>query len=135
MLNKKHIKYLSKSMKLFLCIMLSALAAIMIIFLFKETWLLVTIILTEENSHGSYKAIETIILWFLYFEFIALIAKYFESNLHFPLRYFIYIGITAITRLIIINHDKSVDTLIYSLAILALLVALYIANTQLLKRT
>jgi protein PsiE len=78
--------------------------------------------------------IEVIVIWFLYFEFIALIAKYFESKFHFPLRYFIYIGITAIIRLIIVDHEKPFSTLIYALAILVLLVSLYIANSHLLKR-
>ena len=40
--------------------------------------------------------------WFLYFEFLTMIAKYYQSGLHFPLRYFIYIGIAAIIRLIIL---------------------------------
>lgn len=41
-----------------------------------------------------------------YFEFIALIVKYFQSGFHFPLRYFVYIGITAIVRLIIVDHKS-----------------------------
>jgi protein PsiE len=104
-------------------------------FLLKETWALVLILLKNQPGHGSYEMIEVIVIWFLYFEFIALIAKYFESRFHFPLRYFIYIGITAIVRLIIVDHEKPVSTLIYALAILVLLVSLYIANTRLLKRT
>lgn len=45
-------------------------------------------------------------VYFLYFEFIALIVKYFQSGFHFPLRYFVYIGITAIVRLIIVDHKS-----------------------------
>ncbi len=48
--------------------------------------------------------VEGLVVYFLYFEFIALIVKYFESGFHFPLRYFVYIGITAIVRLIIVDH-------------------------------
>ena len=55
-------------------------------------------------------------------------------TLHFPLRYFIYIGVTAIIRLIILYHDDPMHTLLFSLSILVLLVALYLANTKLLKR-
>ncbi|MNL71583.1 phosphate-starvation-inducible protein PsiE [compost metagenome] len=73
-------------------------------------------------------------IYFLYFEFIALIVKYFESGYHFPLRYFIYIGITAIIRLIIVDHKNPFDTLIYAGAILLLVVTLYLANTDRLKR-
>ncbi|MET1678563.1 phosphate-starvation-inducible protein PsiE, partial [Yersinia enterocolitica] len=81
-----------------------------------------------------YMLIEGIVIYFLYFEFIALIVKYFESGYHFPLRYFIYIGITAIIRLIIVDHENPIDTLIYSGSILLLVVTLYLANTERLKR-
>ncbi|MDR1647882.1 MAG: phosphate-starvation-inducible protein PsiE [Zoogloeaceae bacterium] len=125
---------LAKTMKKLLSFMLLTLAIILLLFLLKETWILITILLKIHPGHDGYEMIEAIIIWFLYFEFIALIAKYFESKFHFPLRYFIYIGITAIIRLIIVDHDKHMATLIYALAILVLLGALYIANTSLLKR-
>ncbi|HEM2460584.1 TPA: phosphate-starvation-inducible PsiE family protein, partial [Listeria monocytogenes] len=66
--------------------------------------------------------------------FIALIVKYFESHFHFPLRYFIYIGITAIIRFIIVDHSSATSTLILSGAILLLVAALFLANTKMLKR-
>jgi len=60
--------------------------------------------------------------------------KYFQSGLHFPLRYFVYIGITAIVRLIIIDHESPMDVLIYSAAILLLVITLWICNSQRLRR-
>ncbi len=55
------------------------------------------------------------LLYFL--EFIALIVKYLSLALHFPLRYFaVYIGITAIVRLIIVDHKTPMDVLLYSAA-------------------
>ena len=72
---------------------------------------------------GSYQRfIEEILVFFLYFEFIALIVKYF------PLRYFIYIGITAIVRLIIVEHNDPKSVLIWSGAILLLVISLAIAE-------
>ncbi|MDR1425022.1 MAG: phosphate-starvation-inducible protein PsiE [Azoarcus sp.] len=132
----EHIKArrLAKNMKRVLSIMLCVLAVILICFLLKETWQLIAILMKNVSGHNSYEMIEIIVIWFLYFEFIALIAKYFESKFHFPLRYFIYIGITAIIRLIVVDHEKPVSTLIYALAILVLLFSLYIANTRLLRR-
>ena len=62
----------------------------------------------------------SIVTWFLYFEFLALIAKYYQSGLHFPLRYFIYISVTCIIRLIILYHDDPMHTLLFSLSILVL---------------
>ena len=78
---------------------------------------------------GSYRHfIEEILVFFLYFEFVALIVKYFKNNYHFPLRYFIYIGITAIVRLIIVEHDDPKSVLIWSGAILLLVISLAIAE-------
>lgn len=121
-------------MKLLLSMMLIVFAAILSAFLIRETWHLLEILLNNRPDNDAYQLIEAIIIWFLYFEFIALIAKYFDSKFHFPLRYFIYIGITAIVRLIIVDHEKPMATLTYSFAILVLLGALYVANTNALRR-
>lgn len=81
------------------------------------------------TSQGSYQNfIEEIVVFFLYFEFVALIVKYFKNNYHFPLRYFIYIGITAIVRLIIVQQDNPYSVLIWSGAILLLVISLAIAE-------
>jgi len=86
------------------------------------------------TSKGSYQNfIEEILVFFLYFEFVALIVKYFKNNYHFPLRYFIYIGITAIVRLIIVQHDNPYSVLIWSGAILLLVISLAIAE-KLIKK-
>ena len=78
--------------------------------------------------------VEGIVIWLLYFEVIALIVKYFQSGYNFPLRYFVYIGITAIIRLIVVDHKNPFDTLCYSAAILILVVTLWLANSNRLKR-
>ena len=68
--------------------------------------------------------LEEIINFFLFFEFLSLVVKYFKNNFHFPLRYFIYIGITAIIRLIIVSHESSMDLFLWSSAILVLVISL-----------
>lgn len=68
--------------------------------------------------------LEEIINFFLFFEFLSLVVKYFKNNFHFPLRYFIYIGITAIIRLIIVSHESFIDLFLWSSAILALVISL-----------
>ena len=72
--------------------------------------------------------IEELITFFLYFEFIALIVKYFKNNFHFPLDFFLYIGVTAIVRLLIINHESSFDNLIWSVAIFVLVCSLVLVE-------
>ena len=80
-------------------------------------------------DQGNYQHfVEGILVFFLYFEFVALIVKYFKNNYHFPLRYFIYIGITAIIRLIIVQHDDPKSVLIWAGAILLLVISLAIAE-------
>jgi len=110
------------------------LAVILVVFLGKETLSLGRVLLDSGETASSFLLIDGIVIYFLYFEFIALIIKYFQSGYHFPLRYFIYIGITAIIRLIIVDHKNPLDTLYYSGAILILVVTLWLANSDRLKR-
>ena len=113
---------------------LLSLAIILIVFLGKETIHLANVLFSTGEQASSYLLIEGIVIYFLYFEFIALIVKYFQSGYHFPLRYFVYIGITAIIRLIIVDHKNPFDTLCYSAAILILVITLWLANSNRLKR-
>ena len=75
-----------------------------------------------------FSIIEELITFFLYFEFIALIVKYFKNNFHFPLDFFLYIGITAIVRLLIIDHESAFDNLIWSVAIFVLVCSLVLVE-------
>lgn len=110
------------------------LAIILVVFLGKETIHLANVLFNTGEQASSFLLIEGIVIYFLYFEFIALIVKYFQSGYHFPLRYFVYIGITAIIRLIIVDHKNPFDTLCYSAAILILVITLWLANSNRLKR-
>ncbi|MEG3132770.1 phosphate-starvation-inducible protein PsiE [Rouxiella sp. T17] len=121
-------------MQRLLNVFLLGLAAILMLFLGRETYHLALVLFVNNDESSSYMLIEGIVIYFLYFEFIALIVKYFASGYHFPLRYFIYIGITAIIRFIIVDHKSPIDTLLYTAAILVLVVTLFLANGERLKR-
>ena len=87
--------------------------------------------ITWANIQGYstyFSIIEELITFFLYFEFIALIVKYFKNNFHFPLDFFLYIGITAIVRLLIIDHESAFDNLIWSVAIFVLVCSLVLVE-------
>ena len=106
---------------------LVALAVILCFLLMKE--LIIFFQLLIQTGSNDYKVfIEGILTFFLYFEFIAMIVKYFEEQYHFPLRYFIYIGITAMIRLIIVEHSDPVSTFLFSLVILVLIIGYFIMN-------
>lgn len=93
---------------------------------------LITLIYTAWESFfvdANYNdVVGELITFFLYFEFLALIAKYFKNNFHFPLHYFLYIGITAIVRLIIVSHDTALDVLIWAVSILVLVLSLLLVE-------
>lgn len=104
-------------------------------FLLKETWYIFSFMFIDSDvGKTDYEFTEQLLVFFLYFEFIALIIQYFKSGFHFPLRYFIYIGITAIIRLIIIDYTNASNTLLWSISITVLLGALVLANMKVVRR-
>lgn len=127
------VNFIATSMQTVLNLGLLCLGIILIVFLGKETLHLADVLFTPEPT-SKYRLVEGLVVYFLYFEFIALIVKYFQSGFHFPLRYFVYIGITAIVRLIIIDHESPMAVLIYSAAILILVITLWLCNSNRLKR-
>ena len=81
-------------LKIVLCTALIALAIVLIIALGKITYTLAMMVLNT-STVMPYDVAEQAVMFFLYFGFIGLIVQYFKSVYHFPLRYFIYAGITA----------------------------------------
>lgn len=127
------IKVIPKFLQVFLNICLVFLALILSFLLLKELLEFFQILIVSGTN--DYKLfLANILIFFLYFEFITMIIKYFKEDYHFPLRYFIYIGITAMIRLIIVEHDHPVNTLIFSLVILVLIICYFIINITPLER-
>ena len=79
----------------------------------------------EMVSHG-HATIADILLLFIYLELGAMVGIYFKTN-HMPVRFLIYVAITALTRLLIgdiqANHVLSLEILYVASAILLLAVA------------
>jgi phosphate starvation-inducible membrane PsiE len=72
-----------------------------------------------QKHHAS---IQDLLLMFIYLEIGAMVGIYFKTN-HMPVRFLIYIAITAITRYIIdlvAGHDKIYEILAMSGSILVL---------------
>ena len=121
------VKIAPKVFQLILNISLILLAMILSILLIQELLAFGTVLLSQgTNDYKEFLA--RILVFFLYFEFIAMIVKYFKEEYHFPLRYFMYIGITAMVRLIIVDYENPLDTLLYSLVILVLIIGYFIMN-------
>ena len=118
---------ISQILQIILNISLTILALVLSIMLVIELVEFLKMIFSSQKRDYKY-FLDNILIFFLYFEFIAMIVKYFEEDYHFPLRYFMYIGITAMVRLIIVEHEQPTDTLIFSLVILVLIIGYYIIN-------
>lgn len=126
-------KAIAHYLQLFLNFCLLLLAVILSFLLLKELVEFLYLLITVGSN--DYKVfLENILIFFLYFEFITMIVKYFKEDYHFPLRYFIYIGITAMLRLIIVDHEEPMDTLIYALVILLLIIGYFVINITPLER-
>lgn len=110
-------------LKYILSTALIALSIVLIIALGKITYSLALMVINP-STVVPYALAEQAVMFFLYFGFIGLIVQYFKSGYHFPLRYFIYAGITAMIRLIIVSHENAVDTLLFAGAILIMVIAL-----------
>lgn len=122
-----------KVLQIFLNFCLVLLALILSFLLIKELTIFVKMLMVE-GSNDYKQFLANILIFFLYFEFITMIVKYFKEDYHFPLRYFLYVGITAMIRLIIVEHDHPIDTLLYSLVILILIIGYFIMNVTPLER-
>jgi len=90
MAGSKRAMMISVIMQRIMNVFLLGLAAILTLFLGRETYHLALVLFVNNDESSSYLLIEGIVIYFLYFEFIALIVKYFSSGYHFPLRYFIH---------------------------------------------
>ena len=132
--SRARVELISSILQTVLNLGLLSLGLILVIFLGKETLHLADVLFSPNEQASKYALVEGLVVYFLYFEFIALIVKYFQSGFHFPLRYFVYIGITAIVRLIIVDHKSPTDVLIYSGAIVLLVIALWLCNSKRLRR-
>jgi phosphate starvation-inducible membrane PsiE len=73
-----------------------------------------------QKTHAS---VEDLLLLFIYLEIGAMVGIYFKTN-HMPVRFLIYLAITAVTRLIIdvvnVKHEASIEVMFLGGAILIL---------------
>ncbi|QXE02025.1 phosphate-starvation-inducible protein PsiE [Terribacillus sp. DMT04] len=104
------------------------LAIAITILLGKELIDIITNSLFNDGNTSRLTFLNNILVFFLYFEFIAMIVKYFQEDYHFPIRYFLYIGITALIRLIVVYHESALYTLYYCGAILLLVLCYFVMN-------
>ncbi|PTE75880.1 phosphate-starvation-inducible protein PsiE [Staphylococcus cohnii] len=123
--NEKVVGYFTKLLFLLLNLCIALLAIILIVFLFKEIIEMINSFLINKTVKYNY-VVEKMLVAFMHIEFIILIIQYFKRNYHFSLQFFIYVGITAVIRFIIVEHYNAIETMILSLTIVVLIIALYL---------
>ncbi len=76
-----------------------------------------------DMTGNSSATIEDILLLFIYLELGAMVGIYFKTN-HMPVRFLVYVAITALTRLLIgminANHDPDIEIIMVTGGILIL---------------
>ena len=70
----------------------------------------------------GHATIEDILLLFIYLELGAMVGIYFQTN-HMPVRFLLYVGVTALIRMLIIRPEPDHGILLISGAILLLAIA------------
>ncbi len=79
------------------------------------------------------QVIHDVLSFFLFFEFFTMILRYLQEDHHLPIRYLIYICITAILRHQIGSPTNALDTLLISLSILVLVSTLVLMQKTINK--
>jgi protein PsiE len=106
---------------------LAVLGVILVVFMVRELWIIIQYI--QQPITDVHNVLQDILMFFLFFAFLSTVVKYFKENYHFPIRYLLYIGITATLRFIIVNRDNPYENLILSFVILVLMIS-YILNIR-----
>lgn len=125
MLGSEWLKTRKRMIKLYQIVLnlsLVILSLILIYCLFKELFYIL-----NDASRGNLDVHEIfgkVLIFFLYFGFISMIVKYFSENYHFPLRYLLYIGITATIRYVIVNNGDTMRDL-WSAGVIFVLIISY----------
>jgi protein PsiE len=105
----------------FLNFSLIALGLVLVIFMVREVWIILQHAMAPVFDVRN--ILQDMLMFFLFFAFLSTIVTYFKENYHFPIRYLLYIGITATLRFIIVNRDNPTGNLILSVVILVLMIS------------
>jgi len=75
-----------------------------------------------EMAAKGHAAIPDILLLFIYLELGAMVGIYFKTN-HMPTRFLVYVGVTALVRILVVHHESDVGIVFVSAGIVLLAVA------------
>lgn len=113
---------LTKIIDLFLVI----LSLLIIIYMAQDLFSLTKVIVLPEGKRSIEIVADYILSFFMLFEFIMMILKYIEDSHHIPIKYLIWISMTAILRQLLVVHDNGLQTLMLTISIFVLILVVYI---------
>lgn len=105
-------------------IMLSVLVLVVLIGMAVSIYDICQHVLKMGSMHELYYVIEEIATWFILLEIFLMLLRYVKEGHHVPVRYLVLIGITAVSRKLLLEHGKGTDALLLALAIMILVVDL-----------
>lgn len=121
-MNRKNIE---KGYAIILDLAMLVLGIVMIGFFVKELWELVTMLMHVDLATDFFGVAERILETFLFFEFVVLTREYFIQD-RISLQNFMYIGITALLRNLLVYHADTIGILIQAAAIAILILVLVV---------
>lgn len=118
-------KIIEKGYAIILDLAMLVLGIVMIGFFVKEFWELVTMLMHVDLATDFFGVAERILETFLFFEFVVLTREYFIQD-RISLQNFMYIGITALLRNLLVYHADTIGILIQAAAIAILILVLVV---------
>lgn len=118
-------KIIEKGYAIILDLAMLVLGIVMIGFFVKELWELVTMLMHVDLATDFFDVAERILETFLFFEFVVLTREYFIQD-RISLQNFMYIGITALLRNLLVYHADTIGILIQAAAIAILILVLVV---------
>ena len=118
-------KIVEKGYAIILDLAMLVLGIVMIGFFVKELWELVTMLMHVDLATDFFGVAERILETFLFLEFVVLTREYFIQD-RISLQNFMYIGITALLRNLLVYHADTIGILIQAAAIAILILVLVV---------
>ena len=106
--------------------LLMVVGLLMVYFLFREFYNLVLLAFLSESEVHYYDILESILSFFIFFEFLTLIITSLRNKGHVSLIFLLSLGITSLIRLLLTYHERLVGVLLIASAILILIIGVFV---------
>ncbi|MGM9886911.1 MULTISPECIES: phosphate-starvation-inducible protein PsiE [unclassified Lactococcus] len=95
-------------------------------FIFREIFNMFMLVFKAETPTQYYKILDSVLSFFIFFEFLTLIITSIKHKGHVSLIFLLSLGVTALIRVVLTYHDNLIGTLAVSASILILIVGIVI---------